>query len=98
MDGKVALAGLFPFRRQGMRFLRHVEDIPELLDGDVGLLELLPQAHQPQQGLRHSPGEHLERNQLADGELVSDDKLHPQVKHDDRHHPLEHARYGPGNI
>ncbi|TND03623.1 MAG: hypothetical protein FD118_1442 [Rhodocyclaceae bacterium] len=48
----------------------YVEDVAEALDGDVGLLEFLPQAHQAQQRLAHAAGEHLEGHQHADGEAV----------------------------
>jgi hypothetical protein len=53
-----------------MRFLRHVEDVAQALDGDVGLLEFLPQADESQQRLTHPAGEHLEGDQHADRETV----------------------------
>jgi hypothetical protein len=53
-----------------MRLGGHVEHVAEALDGDVGLLEFLPQADQAQQRLAHAAGEHLEGDQHADGEAV----------------------------
>ncbi len=38
--------------------------------GHVGLLELLPQPHQAQHGLGDFAGEHLEGDELADGEVL----------------------------
>jgi hypothetical protein len=70
-----------------MRLGGGIEDVAEALDGDAGLLELLPQADEAQHGLAHAAGEHLEGDQHADGEAVV---LHHQQRADDedgqRHH------------
>jgi hypothetical protein len=55
---------------QAVRLGRGVHHVAEALDGDVGLLEFLPQADQAQQRLAHAAGEHLEGHQHADGEAV----------------------------
>ena len=65
---------------QGMRLLRHVEDVAEAFDGDVGLLEFLPQADQAEHGLAHPAGEHLEGDEHADGEAFV---LHDEERADD---------------
>ena len=72
---------VLPARGQGMRFLRHVENVAQALDGDVGLLEFLPQADESQQRLAHAAGEHLEGDQHADREAVV---LHDQQRADDQ--------------
>ncbi|EGW52914.1 hypothetical protein TevJSym_cb00010 [endosymbiont of Tevnia jerichonana (vent Tica)] len=43
-----------------------IEDVPQ----DAGLLEILPELHQPQDRPADTPGEHVEGNQLAHAELV----------------------------
>jgi hypothetical protein len=68
-------------RNQRVRLARHVEDVAEPLDGDAGLLELLPQTDDSQQRLAHAAGEHLEGDQHADGEAVV---LHHQQRADDQ--------------
>jgi hypothetical protein len=78
---RCAVTGLLALRNQRMRFLRHVEDVAEPLDRDIGLLELLPQANQAQQRLTHAAGEHLEGDQHADGEAVV---LHHAQRADDQ--------------
>ena len=72
---------ILPGWRQGMRFLRHVENVAEAFDGDVGLLEFLPQADEAQERLAHPPGEHLEGDQHADRKPVV---LHDQQGTDDQ--------------
>jgi hypothetical protein len=53
---------------EGVRLLRHVEDVAEALDGNAGLLEFLPKSDQTEHRLTHATGEHLEGHQHADGE------------------------------
>lgn len=65
---------------QGMGFLRHVEDVAQAFDGDVGLLEFLPETDESQEGLAHPAGEHLEGDEHADREAVV---LHDQQSAND---------------
>ena len=68
VDAPAAAVGLRrTLRHQRIRLGRHVHHVAQALDRDVGLLELLPQAHQAQHRLAHAAGEHLERDQHADG-------------------------------
>lgn len=75
--GPLILAG----RGQGVRFLRHVEDVAQAFDGDVGLLELLPQADESQERLAHAAGKHLEGDEHAHRKAVV---LHDQQGADDQ--------------
>ena len=72
---------VFSGRCQGMRFLRHVEDIAQAFDGDVGLLEFLPQADEAQERLAHPAGKHLEGDEHADREAIV---LHDEQGADDQ--------------
>ncbi len=84
-----SLAGVLAVGRECVRLLRHVENVSQAFDGDVGLLELLPQPDQSKHGLTHAGSEHLERNQHADGKAFV---LHHQQSADDEdgkgHHLL----------
>ena len=59
-DRKISLARLFALRGKRMRFLRHIQNVAQAFDGDVGLLEFLPQSDETQHRLAHPAGEHLE--------------------------------------
>ena len=80
-DGQATgVLAVFALGGERVRFLREVEDVAEALDGDVGLLEFLPQADEAEHGLAHAPGEHLEGDEHADGKTVV---LHDQEGADD---------------
>ena len=57
-----------PRRDAHVRLARDVHHIAKAAHGDLSLLKLLPQAHHVQHRLGQPVGEHLERNQHADGE------------------------------
>ena len=96
-----------PIRIVGRLRLR-IQDIPQPLHRDAHLLQLLPQIHETQQRARHLGRQHIEGNQLPDGEIPLDDPIgpHPQYGHDrdllnasrrltgDRHH-IRRAKAGP---
>src|SRR4029450_8557540 len=54
-----------------------VKDIPEALDRNAGLLKILPQLDETQDRITHPPGQHVEGNELPDGELAPHDKRGP---------------------
>ena len=61
-------------RRRGRaqrRLRRGVQDVAEPLDRNPRLLEVLPQLRQPQHRRADAPGEHVERDQLADRHRLS---------------------------
>ena len=47
-----------------------VDVLVQAFDGDVGLLEFLPQSDESEHRLTHASGEHLEGDQHADGEAI----------------------------
>jgi hypothetical protein len=54
-----------------------VEDIPEALDRNAGLLKILPQLDEAQDRITHPPGQHVEGDELPDGELSPHDQRRP---------------------
>ena len=56
-------------------FLGQVHDVADTVDGDTGLLELLPYAYEAQHGTRNLAGQHLERYQLAYRQLPGHDQM-----------------------
>ena len=76
-----------------IRLGRRVHDVAQALHRDRGLLELLPQAGEPQHRLRHARREHLEGDQHADGEaVVAHDEQRADAQDGERHHLLERVR------
>ena len=61
-------------------FRRRVEDVAEPLDGKTGLVEILPHLSEPQNRRADPAGEHVEGDELADGEVAGDDKSRAEVK------------------
>ena len=64
-------AGPLGDRDEPVRLRRDVHDVGEPANRHAGHLELLPQAGEAEQRLREAAGEHLERDQHADGEVAA---------------------------
>ena len=60
-----------------------VENIAQACHGNAHLLKILPQLRQPDYRRGHLPGQHIEGNQLADGQLAVDHqpRAQPQGGH-----------------
>ena len=56
-----------------MRLQGSVEDIPEALNRNAGLLKILPQLDEAQDRITHPPSQHVEGDELPDGELSPHD-------------------------
>ena len=85
-EGDVLETDLAPDRRQRGacriegRLGRGVEDVAQPLDRDPRLMEILPDLREPQHRRADPPGEHVERNQLADREFAIDDHLGAEIE------------------
>ena len=61
--------------------LRHgVEDVAEAIDRQTGLMEILPDLGEPQHRHADARGQHVERDELADGQIAADHKPGAEVK------------------
>ena len=61
---------------RGLR--RGVEDVAEARNRQPRLMEVLPDLRQAQHRRAHSPGQHVESNQLAHAQIAVDDELRPE--------------------
>ena len=62
--------------------LRHgVEDVAEPIDRQAGLMEVLPHLRQAQHRRAHATGQHVEGDELADGQVAVDHELGAEVEH-----------------
>ncbi len=64
-------------------FRGRVQNIAEAIDGDTGLLEILPELGKPEDGLGHLPGDHVEGHELADRQLAGDDRTRTEKQDTD---------------
>ena len=62
------------------RLGRRVEDVAQPLDREPRLVEVLPDLGQPQHRLADPAGQHVEGDQLADGELALDHQLGAEIE------------------
>ena len=58
-----------------LRLRSGIQDIAQPVDGDLHLLEILPDLRQPQDGLRHLARDHAEGHELAHRKLAIDHRL-----------------------
>ena len=83
-EGHVVEADRTLEARQGAtcgRRLRHgVQNVAQALDRDAGLVKILPDLSEAQDGLRDAPGQHVEGDELADRQVASDDGLGAEVE------------------
>ena len=63
-----------------VRLRRGVEDVAEPGDREPRLLEILPDLRQAQHRLRHPARQHVEGDQLADGQLAVDHELGAEIE------------------
>ena len=61
-------------------FRRRVENVAETGDGEPRLMKILPDLGQPQHRCAHPAGQHVESDELADGQASIDDELRPEVQ------------------